>query len=242
MRFASGSTNNPVIVTTNSMPGLFLVPTPIGNLEDMTFRAIRVLQEADHILTEDTRVTGKLLKHFSIDTPMLSYHQHNEHRVLDSMIKRLQSGASLALVSDAGTPGISDAGFLLVRECINGDIRVEALPGAAAFLPALVASGLPCERFCFEGFLPTKKGRQTRLRELSTEQRTMVFYESPHRLLKTISAFSDTLGADRRACVSREISKIYEEHIRGSLAELTAIFSKRKVKGEITIVIAGHKS
>ncbi len=224
------------------MSGLFLVPTPIGNLEDMTFRAIRVLQEADHILTEDTRVTGKLLKHFSIDTPMLSYHQHNEHRVLDSMIKRLESGASLALVSDAGTPAISDAGFLLVRECISKAIRVEVLPGAAAFLPALVASGLPCERFCFEGFLPAKKGRQTRLRELATEQRTMVFYESPHRILKTLTAFAETFGEKRLACVSREISKIYEEHIRGSLAELTATFSERKVKGEITIVVSGNKA
>jgi len=223
------------------MSGLFLVPTPIGNLEDMTPRAIRVLQEADHILTEDTRVTGKLLKHFSIDTPMLSYHQHNEHRVLDGMMKRLQSGATLALVSDAGMPGISDAGFLLVRECIHADIRVEALPGAAAFLPALVASGLPCERFCFEGFLPVKKGRQTRLRELSTEQRTMVFYESPHRLQKTIAAFAETFGEDRRACVSREISKIYEEHVRGSLAALSTRFSEQKVKGEITIVVAGYK-
>ncbi len=223
------------------MPGLFLVPTPIGNREDMTFRAIRVLQEADHILTEDTRVTGKLLKHFSIDTPMLSYHQHNEHRVLDGMMKRLQTGATLALVSDAGTPGISDAGFLLVRECIHADIRVEVLPGAAAFLPALVASGLPCERFCFEGFLPAKKGRQTRLGELATEQRTMVFYESPYRLVKTLHTFTEAFGAARRACVSREISKIYEEHVRGSLSELTALFNQRSVKGEITIVVSGYK-
>ncbi len=223
------------------MSGLFLVPTPIGNLEDMTFRAIRTLQEADHILTEDTRVTGKLLKHFCIDTPMLSYHQHNEHRVLGGMMKRLQSGAGLALVSDAGMPGISDAGFLLVRECIKEDIRVEALPGAAAFLPALVASGLPCERFCFEGFLPTKKGRQTRLQELSAEQRTMVFYESPHRLLKTLDTFAETFGEDRHACVSREISKIYEEHVRGSLSELTALFKGRSVKGEMTIVVSGYK-
>ncbi len=218
---------------------LFVVPTPIGNLEDMTPRAVRILGEADCVLTEDTRVTGKLLKHFGISTRMASYHQHNEHRLLDDIIKRLLSGENIALVSDAGMPGISDAGFLLVRECVKKEIRVEALPGAAAFLPALVASGIPCDRFIFEGFLPVKKGRQTRLQSLAGESRTMAFYESPHRLVKTLNAFRDIFGERRQACVSREISKIYEEHVRGSLAELAEIFENRSVKGEITIIVAG---
>ncbi len=221
------------------MAALFVVPTPIGNLEDMTFRAIRILKEADHVLTEDTRVTGKLFKHYGIDTRMVTYHQHNEHRVLDRIMQHLLSGEKIALVSDAGTPGISDAGFLLVRECVKNGVHVEVLPGAAAFLPALVASGIPCDRFVFEGFLPVKKGRQTRLQSLAAESRTMAFYESPHRLVKTLSAFRDIFGDDRRACVSREISKIYEEHVRGSLAELADTFTTRNVKGEITIIVAG---
>ena len=222
------------------MSGLYIVPTPIGNLDDMTFRAIRVLREADHVLTEDTRVTGKLLKHYDINTPMMSYHQHNEHHVLEGMVKRMQSGSKLALVSDAGMPGISDAGFLLVRECVKHALHVEALPGAAALLPALVASGIPCDRFCFEGFLPHKKGRQTRLNSLAGETRTMVFYESPHRLLKTLVSFKKIFGEERQACVSREISKLYEEHVRGTLSELTEKFSARAVKGEITVVVAGY--
>ncbi len=221
------------------MATLFVVPTPIGNLEDITFRAIRILKEADVVLTEDTRVTGKLLKHFDIVTRMTSYHQHNEHRVLESLVKRLLSGENIAMVSDAGMPGISDAGFLLVRECVKNNIKVEVLPGAAAFLPALVASGIPCDRFVFEGFLPVKKGRQTRLQALSEESRTMAFYESPHRLKKTLAAFRDFFGETRQACVSREISKIHEEHVRGTLAELVEAFEERAVKGEITIIVAG---
>ncbi len=221
------------------MPTLFIVPTPVGNLEDLTFRAQRVLREADYVLTEDTRVTGKLLKHFDISTKMMSYHQHNEHKVLEGLIQRLQSGSRFALVSDAGTPGISDPGFLLVRECIRAGVRVEVLPGATAFVPALVASGIPCDRFCFEGFLPVKKGRKTRLDTLAGETRTMVFYESPHRLVKTLADFAETFGSGRKTCVSREISKMYEEHVRGTLQELTAIFSERSIKGEITIVVSG---
>lgn len=221
---------------------LYVVPTPVGNLDDMTNRAIKVLGSASHILTEDTRVTGKLLKHFGIDTRMMSYHQHNEHKVLRGLIERLKSGASLAIVSDAGTPGISDPGFLIVRECIKEGIRVEVLPGASAFLPALVASGLPCDRFCFEGFLPAKKGRKTRIESLLDEQRTMVFYESPYRLVTTLNDLATAFGADRRASVSREISKLHEEHVRGTLTELLEIFSARKIKGEITLVVSGKSS
>ncbi len=221
------------------MSVLYIVPTPVGNLEDMTQRAINVLAGADHILTEDTRVTGKLLKYFDIDTKMMSYHQHNEHRVLAGLIERLKSGATLAVVSDAGTPGISDPGFLIVRECIKEGIQVEVLPGASAFLPALVASGLPCDRFCFEGFLPAKKGRRTRIESLLQEQRTMVFYESPYRIASTLGDLAEAFGGDRPASVSREISKLHEEHIRGPLAQLSEIFSNRRIKGEITLVVAG---
>lgn len=223
------------------MARLYIIPTPIGNLEDVTIRAIRLLREVDLVLCEDTRVTGRLLKHFDIQVRMLSFHQHNEHQILVSVMERLQAGQLVALVSDAGMPGISDPGFLLVRECVKEGVEIESLPGPTAFVPALVASGIPCDRFCFEGFLPVKKGRQTRLQELAPEPRTMVFYESPHRLLKTLNAFVDVFGADRQACVSREISKLYETHHRGSLKNLADEFSGKNIKGEITIVVAGHK-
>ncbi len=221
------------------MSKLFIVPTPVGNLEDMSHRAIRVLGEVDLLLTEDTRVTGKLLQHYAIDVRMMAYHQHNEHRMLPSIVEKLMGGAVLGLASDAGMPGISDPGFLLVRACVQEGVPVECLPGATAFVPALVASGIPCDRFCFEGFLPVKKGRASRLGMLKEEPRTMVFYESPHRLLKTLTAFAEVFGGDRQACVSREISKLYEEHHRGSLSELLALFTERAAKGEITIVVAG---
>lgn len=222
------------------MSKLFIVPTPVGNLEDMTYRAVRIISETDYLLTEDTRVTGRLLQRYNISAKMISHHQHNEHRSLPALLDKLKAGNTLALASDAGMPGISDPGFLLIRECIREGIEVECLPGPAAFVPALVASGIPCERFCFEGFLPVKKGRKSRLESLAKETRTMVFYESPHRLLKTLSAFSGYFGEDRQACVSREISKIHEEHVRGSLEELVEIFSKRNaIKGEITLVVSG---
>lgn len=221
------------------MSKLFIVPTPIGNLEDMTARAVRVLMEADLILAEDTRNSGKLLKHFGIDTRMQSHHQHNEHKTIQALLNRIRSGETIALISDAGTPGISDPGFLIVRECLSAGMEVECLPGATAFVPALVCSGLPSDRFVFEGFLPVKKGRKTRLESLREESRTMVFYESPFRLAKTLLDLSDVLGPDRKAAVSREISKLHEEHVRGSLAELTQVFTARGVKGEITIVVEG---
>ncbi len=224
------------------MSKLYIVPTPVGNLEDMTLRALRLLREVDLILCEDTRVTGKLLKHHDIQAKMLAFHQHNEHRVLMSVMSRLSEGQQLALLSDAGMPGISDPGFLLVRECARQGVAIESLPGPTAFVPALVASGIPCDRFCFEGFLPVKKGRQTRLNGLASETRTMVFYESPHRLLKTLKEFAALFGNDRQACVSREISKIYETHHRGSLEELTNEFSEKPIKGEITIIVAGHNN
>ncbi len=218
---------------------MYVVPTPVGNLEDMTLRAIGTLREADLVLTEDTRHTGRLLRHFDLTVKMMAYHQHNEHKVLPSLIDKLRSGERIALVSDAGTPGISDPGFLIVRQCIREGIGVVVLPGATAFVPALIGSGLPCERFCFEGFLPVKKGRKTRLESLAGESRTMVFYESPHRLLKTLNDMSAFFGPGRQGCVSREISKLYEEHLRGSLQELIDVFEKRNIKGEITIVVAG---
>lgn len=205
----------------------------------MSFRAVRLLQEAALILCEDTRVTGKLLKHYGIDTRMLSFHQHNEHRILESIVLRIAAGEVMALVSDAGMPGISDPAFLLVRACVKSGIPVEALPGPTAFIPALVASGLPCDRFCFEGFLPVKKGRQTRLKTLLDESRTMVFYESPHRLVKTLKEFAELFGPDRMVCVSREISKLHETHHRGDLSALCQEFSNKTVKGEITIILAG---
>jgi 16S rRNA (cytidine1402-2'-O)-methyltransferase len=218
---------------------LFVVPTPVGNLEDMTFRAIRVLKEADLILAEDTRTSGFLMKHFGIETPMHSHHKFNEHKTVDSVVQRIKNGQVVALISDAGTPAISDPGFLVVRQCVENDIEVECLPGATAFVPALVASGLPNDRFCFEGFLPQKKGRQTKINNLKTETRTMIFYESPFRLVKTISQLAEAFGADRKASVSREISKLFEETKRGTLAELLVWFNEHPPKGEIVIIVAG---
>ena len=221
------------------MSKLYLVPTPIGNLGDMTFRAIEVLKMVDRVLAEDTRKSGTLLKHFNISKPVSSHHKFNEHRSIESLVETLKGGTSIALMSDAGTPGISDPGFLLVRACIKHGIEVETLPGPTAFIPALVNSGLPCDRFVFEGFLPQKKGRQKRLGELAHEKRTMVFYESPYRLVKTLSQMAGFFGAERQASVSRELSKIHEENRRGSLDELTAYFSEKSPKGEIVIVVEG---
>ncbi len=221
------------------MAKLYLVPTPIGNLEDMTFRAIRVLKEADLILAEDTRTSGKLLKHYEIATPMQSHHMHNEHQTTESIIRRLQAGATIAMISDAGTPAISDPGFLLTRACVANEIAVECLPGATAFVPALVNSGLPNDKFVFEGFLPIKKGRQTRMQVLAQETRTMIFYESPHKLLKTLTHFKEFFGADRLISVSRELSKLHEETIRGTVATVCMHFEAKAPKGEIVIIVAG---
>ncbi|GAB4509399.1 MAG: 16S rRNA (cytidine(1402)-2'-O)-methyltransferase [Allomuricauda sp.] len=223
------------------MGKLYLVPTPIGNLEDMTLRAIKVLKEVDVVLAEDTRTSGKLLKHFEIDTPLQSHHMHNEHKQVDGLVKKMKEGAIFALISDAGTPAISDPGFLLTRACVENDIEVECLPGATAFVPALVNSGLPNDRFVFEGFLPIKKGRQTRLLELAEETRTMVFYESPHKLLKTLTQFAEYFGEDRPVSVSRELTKLYEETVRGTVAELIAYFTTKAPKGEFVIVVGGRK-
>lgn len=221
------------------MAKLTVVPTPVGNLEDITFRAIRVLKEADLILAEDTRTTGFLLKHFEIQNKMMSHHKFNEHKTVSQLAERIRGGENIALVSDAGTPSISDPGFMLVRECVQLGVDVECLPGATAFVPALVNSGLPSDKFCFEGFLPPKKGRQTRLKELSTETRTVIFYESPYRLVKTLTQLSENMGIDRRVSVSREISKLHEETVRGTLAEVISHFSMNDPKGEIVIVLAG---
>ena len=223
------------------MSKLFLVPTPIGNLEDITFRSIRILNEVDLILAEDTRTSGKLLKHFDIKPPMQSFHMHNEHKVLDKMIDKLKMGVKIALISDAGTPGISDPGFLLVRACVEECIDTECLPGATALIPALVQSGFPTDRFVFEGFLPPKKGRQTRLKQWSEETRTIVFYESPHKIVKTLSQLQEFVGADRRLSVSRELSKKFEETLRGTVNELLLHFSKKAPKGEFVIVLEGKK-
>jgi 16S rRNA (cytidine1402-2'-O)-methyltransferase len=220
---------------------LFVVPTPVGNLEDMTFRAIRVLKEADLILAEDTRTSGFLLKHFGIETPMQSHHKFNEHKTVDNIVQRIKNGQTIALISDAGTPAISDPGFLVVRQCVENGIDVECLPGATAFVPALVASGLPNDRFCFEGFLPQKKGRQTKINELTNEKRTMIFYESPFRLVKTLTQLSEVFGNERKASVSREISKIFEETKRGTLQELQLYFTEHNPKGEIVIIVAGFE-
>jgi 16S rRNA (cytidine1402-2'-O)-methyltransferase len=220
---------------------LILVPTPIGNLDDITLRAIKVLQQADAILAEDTRTSGVLLRHLSISKPLYSYHIFNEHQTVQRLIDQLKGGKTLALVSDAGTPGISDPGFLLVRECIKHDIPVECLPGPTAFVPALVNSGLPNDRFTFEGFLPHKKGRQTRLGELVDEERTMVFYESPHRLLKTLQQFAVLFGPDRQASVSRELTKMFEENRRGPLSELITYFGEKTIKGEIVVCVQGKE-
>ena len=223
------------------MSKLYIVPTPIGNLEDMTLRSIKVLKEVDTILAEDTRTSGKLLKHFDIDTSMQSHHMHNEHKMVDRLIERLKSGEAIALISDAGTPAISDPGFLLTRACVENNIEVECLPGATAFVPALVNSVLPSDKFVFEGFLPVKKGRQTRLKLLSEETRTMVFYESPHKLVKTLAQFVDYFGEDRQISVSRELTKLYEETIRGTAKEVLTHFEQKPPKGEIVIVVAGKK-
>ncbi|HOV83510.1 MAG TPA: 16S rRNA (cytidine(1402)-2'-O)-methyltransferase [Paludibacteraceae bacterium] len=225
----------------NNKTKLYLVPTPVGNLEDMTLRAIRILKEVDVILAEDTRTSSVLLKHFDIKTPLLSYHKFNEHQAVDNVVQQLLSGQTIALISDAGTPAISDPGFLLVRKCIEKDIEIECLPGATAFVPALVVSGLPADRFCFEGFLPVKKGRQSRLKELASETRTMIFYESPFRLLKTLTQLAETLGNERKASISREISKFFEETKRGTLYELIEYFSKNAPKGEFVIVVGGKE-
>jgi len=218
---------------------LYIVPTPIGNLEDMTFRAVKVLREVDVILAEDTRTSGKLLKHFEIATPMQSFHMHNEHKMLDRIINRLKGGEVMALISDAGTPAISDPGFLITRACIENDIKVDCLPGATAFVPALVNSGLPNDKFIFEGFLPVKKGRQTRLKFLAEETRTMIFYESPHKILKTLGHFAEYFGEDRQVSVSRELTKLFEETIRGTATEVLAYYTNKPPKGEIVIVVSG---
>ena len=220
---------------------LYVVPTPVGNLEDMTFRAIRVLKSVDLILAEDTRTSGFLLKHFEIKTPMHSHHKFNEHKTVENVVQRIKSGQTVALISDAGTPAISDPGFLVVRQCVENGIEVECLPGATAFVPALVASGLPNDRFCFEGFLPQKKGRQTKINILATESRTMIFYESPFRLVKTLTQLSEAFGVERKASVSREISKIYEETKRGTLQELIQYYTEHIPKGEIVIIVAGFE-
>lgn len=215
------------------------MPTPIGNLEDMTFRAIRILKEADLVLAEDTRTSGLLMKHFEIKNNMQSHHKFNEHKTVESVVNRIKGGETVALISDAGTPAISDPGFLLVRECVRSGVTVECLPGATALVPALVASGLPNEKFCFEGFLPQKKGRQTRLKALAGEHRTMVFYESPYRLLKTLMQFAEVFGPERPASVSRELSKVHEETVRGTLEELIAHFTANEPRGEIVMVVGG---
>lgn len=218
---------------------LYIIPTPIGNLGDMTFRAVEILKSVDLILAEDTRTSGKLLKHYGIDKPTSSYHQHNEHKILSHLTDQLLAGKNMALITDAGTPGISDPAFLLVRECINLDIRVETLPGATAFVPALVNSGLPAHRFCFEGFLPLKKGRQTLLKKLAEEERTLIFYESPMRLLRTLRDMMEYFGEARPCCVCRELTKLHEENARGTLQEVYSHFEKKTVKGEIVIVVGG---
>lgn len=221
------------------MGKLYLVPTPIGNLDDMTFRAVKVLEEADLILAEDTRTSGKLLKHFEITTQMHSHHMHNEHKTVDTIVERIKGGDTIALISDAGTPAISDPGFLLTRACVEAGLEVDCLPGATAFVPALVNSGLPNDKFVFEGFLPVKKGRQTRFLILAEEERTMIFYESPHKLIKTLGHMVEYFGAARRISVSREISKLHEETVRGSIEEVLAHFTAKPPKGELVVVVAG---
>ena len=221
------------------MSKLYIVPTPIGNLEDMTFRAIRILKEVDLILAEDTRTSGKLLKHFEIGTHMHSHHMHNEHKTIENLITRLKAGETIALISDAGTPAISDPGFLLTRACVENNITVECLPGATAFVPALVNSGLPNDKFVFEGFLPDKKGKQTRYLALAEETRTMILYVSPHKLVKTLTEFITYFGEDRAICVSRELSKLHEENVRGTVREVLTHFENKPPKGEIVVVVGG---
>ena len=221
------------------MSKLYIVPTPIGNLEDMTFRAIRILKEVDLILAEDTRTSGKLLKHFEIGTHMYSHHMHNEHKTVENLISRLKAGENIALISDAGTPAISDPGFLLTRACVENGVEVECLPGATAFVPALVNSGLPNDKFVFEGFLPDKKGKQTRYLALAEETRTMILYVSPHKLLKTLAEFITYFGEDRSICVCRELSKLHEENVRGTVREVLTHFEKIAPRGEIVVVVGG---
>lgn len=223
------------------MSKLYLVPTPIGNLEDITFRAIRILKEVDLILAEDTRTSGKLLKHYGITTQMISHHMHNEHQTVAGVVRRIQSGEVVAVISDAGTPAISDPGFLLTRACVAAGIEVDCLPGATAFVPALVNSGLPNDRFVFEGFLPVKKGRQTRFLDLADEMRTMIFYESPHKLVKTLGHFVTYFGKDRQVSVSREITKLHEETVRGTAKEVLEHYTKKPPKGEIVVIVGGKK-
>lgn len=224
-----------------TMGTLYLVPTPVGNMEDMTLRAIRILKEADLVLCEDTRTSGVLLKHFEIKNRLLSHHKFNEHSTSAGIVNRLKAGETIALISDAGTPGISDPGFFLAREAAASGITVQTLPGATAFVPALVSSGLPCDRFCFEGFLPQKKGRKTHLESLADEMRTMIFYESPYRVVKTLSQFAEVFGADRQVSCCREISKVHEESVRGTLAEVINHFEKTEPRGEFVIVVAGKE-
>lgn len=219
---------------------LYLIPTPVGNLEDITLRALRLLKEVDLVLAEDTRTSGVLLKHFDIHTRLCAHHKFNEHQTAEAFASRMAAGETMALVTDAGTPGISDPGFMLVRACIEKGVTVQCLPGPTAFVPALVASGLPCERFAFEGFLPQKKGRQTRLRELAEEPRTMIFYESPYRVVKTLGQFIEFFGAERRCSACREISKIHEESVRGTLAEVLAHFNETESRGEFVIIVEGY--
>ena len=221
---------------------LYIVPTPVGNMEDMTFRAVRILKEVDLVLAEDTRTSGILLKHYEIKNALMSHHKFNEHGTSAGIVNRLLAGENVALISDAGTPGISDPGFYLVREAVRAGVEVQCLPGATAFVPALVSSGLPCDRFAFEGFLPQKKGRQTKLQSLKDEERTMIFYESPFRLVKTLLQFAEVYGGDRQVSVCREISKVHEESVRGSLTEVIAHFQEKEPKGEIVIVLAGRNS
>ena len=223
------------------MAKLYLVPTPIGNLDDMTFRAVQVLKEADLILAEDTRTSGKLLKHFDVKTNMHSHHMHNEHKTVDAIVERIKNGETIALISDAGTPAISDPGFLLTRACVEAGLEVDCLPGATAFVPALVNSGLPNDKFVFEGFLPVKKGRQTRFNLLAEETRTMIFYESPHKLIKTLGHFKEYFGAERLCSVSREITKLHEETVRGTVEEVLKHFESKPPKGEIVIIVEGKR-
>lgn len=220
---------------------LYIVPTPVGNMEDITFRAVRILKEVDLVLAEDTRTSGILLKHYEIKNALMSHHKFNEHGTSAGIVNRLLAGENIALISDAGTPGISDPGFFLVREAVRAGVEVQCLPGATAFVPALVSSGLPCDRFAFEGFLPQKKGRQTKLQSLKDEARTMIFYESPYRLVKTLQQFAEVYGGDRQVSVCREISKVHEESVRGSLDEVIAHFKEKEPKGEIVIVLAGSE-
>ena len=221
---------------------LYIVPTPVGNMEDMTFRAVRILKEVDLVLAEDTRTSGILLKHYEIKNALMSHHKFNEHGTSAGIVNRLLAGENVALISDAGTPGISDPGFYLVREAVRAGVEVQCLPGATAFVPALVSSGLPCDRFAFEGFLPQKKGRQTKIQSLKDEERTMIFYESPFRLVKTLQQFAEVYGGDRQVSVCREISKVHEESVRGSLTEVIAHFQEKAPKGEIVIILAGNET